>query len=69
MFISAGPYCEWKLTSEAIQKADSGNIYQCFEEFQKDLRRECTDEPPQYTDFKWTADDNTPDTVYYQVQC
>ena len=42
-------------------------VYNCFKELKKDLILQCDNNPPGYTDFIFTPDASTPDTIYYQV--
>ena len=55
-----GRYCEYKNID-----FDRSNEFASFEEYSATLRLEC-DEGEAGT-FTWTPDENTPDTVYYQV--
>lgn len=66
LILSAGGYCEWKLTEAAVKKADDGFIYQCFQQFREDLTLDCVPDID-YTSFEWTPTSSMPDTVYYQV--
>lgn len=64
--ITAGVYCEWKLTEQSIAAAANGAVASCFEEYKMDLYLSCNEDQP-YTEYTFTPDSDTPDLLYYQV--
>ena len=59
-FYIVGRYCEYQNID-----SDRSSEFTSFEEYLATLRLEC-DEGEGGT-FRWTPDENTPDTVYFQV--
>ncbi len=62
VFVSVGPYCEY------LQPAGiDPDSYDTFQEYRMELELSCRKDVGDV--LEWTPDRNTPDTVYYQVQC
>ena len=60
-----GRYCEYKNID-----FDRSSEFTSFEEYSTTLRLECVEgrvEGEEAGTLTWTPDENTPDTVYYQV--
>jgi len=57
---TVGRYCEYMNVA-----GDRSNEFTSFEQYMGTLTLECDDGQP--GTFTWTPDENTPDTVYYQV--
>ena len=60
LFLSVGRYCEYNNID-----TDRSREFETFDAYLPTLVLECDDGGPGM--FTWTPDENTPDTVYYQV--
>lgn len=59
---AAGRYCEWQHLT-----VDKSSEIETFAEYKKTLKLEC--EPGEAAVLNWTVSHDTPNLVYYQVNC